>query len=172
MRYTVVASVSTADTSRLVAMSIEERLCRLERANRRLRWYMVALFTLNALVLSLGRVYGLEVGALAGLLAVICALALGVGLEWRVPRILRARKIEIIGERGTVVVAVGETTSGAGAVATYSSQGKTLAHMGADTGSLATPSPADISVGKSPAELLRSRKVVHTQSLDPGNNDA
>jgi len=160
-------------------MSIEERLYRLERANRRLRWYMVALFSLNAVVLSLGKVYGLEVGALAGLLALVCALALGVGLEWRIPRIVRARKIEIIGERGGVVVAVGETNSGAGAVATYDGHGKTLAHMGAATNSSAATTgssdeaqdEAEAGVAKRPAELLRGHRVLRGESLEPGNND-
>jgi hypothetical protein len=49
--------------------------------------------------------------------------------EDAVPEIIRAQKIEIVGEDGVTRVALGETLEGAGAVATYDSRGEFVAAL-------------------------------------------
>src|SRR5262245_7673134 len=105
--------------------NLEERIARMERDVRRVRivqllFLVVAAGLLLAMVLPRGRAEAVAVFAATALLLAGAETAVHV---WRrgqgVPDIVRAKKFEVVDERGHIFVEIGETTDGRGAVVTH-----------------------------------------------------
>ena len=110
-------------------MGIEQRIEKLERDNRNLRRVVAMLVAAIVAGTLIASVAGSVAGAITLLLGAAAVLALSERYEGSVPEILRAQKIEIVGQDGVTRVALGETLEGAGAVATYDSQGQFVASL-------------------------------------------
>ena len=104
---------------------MEERIAHVERDIRRVRivlllFFVVASGLLLAMVLPQGRAEAVAVFAATALLLAGAETAVYV---WRrgqgVPDIVRAKKFEVVDERGHIFVEIGETTDGRGAVVTH-----------------------------------------------------
>jgi hypothetical protein len=105
--------------------NVEDRIGRIERDIRRVRIVLllvlvVAAGLLLAMVLPQGRADAVAVFAATALLLAGAETAVHV---WRrgqgVPDIVRAKKFEVVDERGHIFVEIGETTDGRGAVVTH-----------------------------------------------------
>jgi hypothetical protein len=94
-------------------MTIEQRMERLERQNRHLRWMV-------------GGMLGLAVTGL-----VLGAAASSGGDE--IPNVLRAHRVEVITPDGKPAVVLGMTTNDAGTVSTMDSKGNKLVTLGVTT---------------------------------------
>ncbi len=110
-------------------MTLEQRVERLERDNRRLRRVVTALGCVGLAAT------GAFVGPSTVLIATAAILVVGATLavvrtsaEER-PSVLRATKLEIIGADGRTRVAVGETVDGVGAIAAYDAAGRCIAAL-------------------------------------------
>jgi len=124
------------------AMRIEERLERLERENRTLKGMLGTLLA-GAVGTALIAMVAGNVPAAVGLL--LAALATLVTMERRrkeAPEVIRAQKIEVVGQDGITRVAIGETVEGAGAVATYDAEGRFIAALDVN-GHRTSPSRTD-----------------------------
>jgi hypothetical protein len=110
-------------------MGIEERIEKLERDNRNLRRVMA---TLIAAIVA-GTLITLVAGSVAGTVALLVSAAVVLAVSERneasVAEVIRAQKIEIVGQDGMTRVALGETLEGAGAVATYDARGRFVAAL-------------------------------------------
>ena len=105
--------------------NLEQRIARVERDIRRVRivlllFLVVAAGLLLSMVLPQGRAQAV---AVFGATALLLAGAETAVYVWRrgqgVPDIVRAKKFEVVDERGHIFVEIGETTDGRGAVVTH-----------------------------------------------------
>ena len=112
------------------AMQIEERLERLERENRTLKGTLGMLLAGAVGTAVLAIVAGNVPAAIGLLLAAAAALITMERKRSQAPEVIRAQKIEIVGEDGVTLVEIGETTDGLGAVATYDAEGRCVAALG------------------------------------------
>jgi len=112
-------------------MSLEERVERLESENQRLRRELMALPVIGAGVVALGAILGGASAALGMMTAAGASALAWACIDRSLPDVIRAKKIEIVGEHGQTVVAMGETTDAGGAVATYDVHGRYIEALGA-----------------------------------------
>jgi len=124
-------------------MSLEERIERLESENQRLRRELMALPVIGAGVVAIGAIVGGATIALSTLLAAGATALAWACVDRSLPDVIRARKIEIVGENGGTVVAMGETTDAGGAVATYDVHGRYIEALGAVAARQAQPRRAE-----------------------------
>ena len=110
-------------------MGLEERIEKLEKDNRTLRRVMATLIT----AIVAGTLITLVAGSVAGTVALLVSAAVVLAVSERneasVAEVIRAQKIEIVGQDGVTRVALGETLEGAGAVATYDARGRFVAAL-------------------------------------------
>jgi hypothetical protein len=110
--------------------SIEDRLARLENENMRLVRTLRVVGFVVAVAATVGLFASAGMAAAAMMFASAVALAIGARSAYSVPQLLQARKLEIVSTDGRVLVAVGETAKGDGAVASYDSEGRPLGYFG------------------------------------------
>ena len=110
-------------------MTLEQRIARLENENRKLARTMVALSGAGGVAAAVGFTAGVGAAATTVMLGASTALWLSARAAFRVSNVVQARKFEVIGDMGQVLVALGETADGEGAVATYGTGGKHLGHV-------------------------------------------
>ncbi len=110
-------------------MTLEDRISRLENENRNLARTMVALSGAGGVAAAVGFAGGAGAAATTVVLGVSGALLLSARAAFRVRNVVQARKFEVVNDMGQVLVALGETAEGEGAVATYSDLGKHLGHV-------------------------------------------
>jgi hypothetical protein len=101
-------------------MSIEQRLARLERQNRHLKW---------AFSVCVGA--GLFAGAAGLVLPDGFPVAEAPRLREAAPTVVQAGRFELLDERGKVVAAMALTREGGGVVYTMNADGALVAQMGA-----------------------------------------
>ena len=119
------------------AMRIEERLERLERENRTLKGMLGMLLAGAVGTALLAMVAGNVPAAIGLLLASTGALITMERKRNQAPEVIRAQKIEVVGEDGITRVEIGETVEGMGAIATYDANGRFVAAL--DTGRRLNP---------------------------------
>ena len=110
-------------------MTLEQRLTRLEKENRRLTRTIVALSGAGGVAAAVGLAGGTGAAATTMVLGFSSALWLTARAAFRTPNVMQARKFEVVNDMGQVLVALGETAEGEGAVATYDLVGKRLGHV-------------------------------------------
>ena len=110
-------------------MTLEQRVSRLENENRRLARTIVALSGAGGVAAAVGFVGGAGAAATTMALGFSGALWLSVRSALRVPNVIQANKFEVVGDMGQVLVALGESADGEGAVATYDLAGRRLGHV-------------------------------------------
>ncbi len=110
-------------------MTLEQRVSRLENENRRLARTVVALSSAGSVAAAVGFAGGAGAAATTMVLGFSGALWLSVRSALRVPNVIQARKFEVVGDMGQVLVALGESAEGEGAVATYDVGGRRLGHV-------------------------------------------
>ena len=107
-------------------MRIEKRIERLERQNRDLKRVMMLMLAGATGTALVAAVAGSISATIALLLTAATCLALIERRSGRVPAVVRAEKIEVVGSDGITRVVLGETVDGRGAVALYDASGKFL----------------------------------------------
>lgn len=110
-------------------MTLEQRISRLENENRRLARTVVALSSAGGVAAAVGLAGGAGAAATTMVLGFSGALWLSVRSALRVPNVIQARKFEVVGDMGQVLVALGESAEGEGAIATYDPVGQRLGHV-------------------------------------------
>ena len=110
-------------------MTLEQRIARLENENRKLARTMVALSGAGGVAAAVGFTAGVGAAATTVMLGASTALWLSARAAFRVSNVVQARKFEVVGDMGQVLVALGETSDGDGAVATYGTAGERLGHV-------------------------------------------
>lgn len=110
-------------------MTIEDRITRLENENRRLARTVVALSGAGGVAAAVGFAGGAGAAATTMILGFSGALWMSVRSAMRAPDVLQARKLEVVNDMGQVLVALGETAEGEGAIATYGVAGDRLGHI-------------------------------------------
>jgi hypothetical protein len=110
-------------------MTVEERISRLEDENRKLTRTVVALSGAGGVAAAVGLAGSAGAAATTVVVGVSSVLLLSARAAFRVRNVVQARKFEVVNDMGQVLVALGETAEGDGAVATYSELGSHLGHV-------------------------------------------